>query len=207
MLNIDIDKFEIVFFEKPQGDNYGEVRNPELEEPITIRLDKTCSNDTKLLHMEFINGSEEHIKDLKERIKKTNLSNEGRCFLETIMTALSYRIIFVNHISLMKLMNNEIDALCALYHELGHMVYYDESQHNNEGKRKCLIEEGFVSADELLADEYSYMKFGDNVCETLEKQIEIAKELNDESKDILIKEYELRLKHLKEKYSKCTTTL
>ncbi len=167
MLELDINKFEIFFYAEPQGDNYGEVRNPGLKEPITLRLDRSYSDQLNMLHMELTNGQEELVKSHKDKVKKADLSEQERMIFNILLEGLSHRVIWMNYITLNKLKNNEIDALCVLYHELGHMVYFDESKHINPTLRNKMINNDQLSYDEILADEYAYKKFGDNVITTL----------------------------------------
>ena len=197
MLNFDINKFEICFFNIPNQVIFGAVTHPELKEPIILSLDITA-NENGLLHMELLNGNEKIIEPYKQTIKDKNLSEEQTHIWNSLAEMLSHKTIFMNKLTKEKLMHQEIDSMCVLYHELGHLVHSDELQNVDLAARNELIEKGMVSPDEYLADEYSYQKFGNKVCETLETQIEIARGLSD--KALLIKEFKMRIKHLKEKY-------
>ena len=202
MLELDINKFEIFFYAEPQGDNYGEVRNPGLKEPITLRLDRSYSDQLNMLHMQLINGQEELVKSHKDEVKKADLNEQQRVVLNMILEGLSHRVIWMNYITLNKLKNNEIDALCVLYHELGHMVYFDESKHINPTLRNKMINNDQLSYDEILADEYAYKKFGDNVITTLQNQMIIAQNSNDLTLSGTIREFEMRIEYLKNKKDK-----
>jgi len=193
MLELDINDFHILFYRVPKGLLYGEITHPGLEEPIEIILDNIEKDKYGLLHMQLLNGQK------KDRIDCSSLEGDSGLvdFVQRLADELTHRKIFMNASTIRRLMNKDQGALCVLYHELGHMVYFDESRHYSSEERNDIINRGGLSEDEVLADEYAYKKFGNKICETLEEEIKKAKSVNDLSLNLLIREYEIRLNHLK----------
>lgn len=215
MIEVDSNKFEIEFFDKPYG-FFGQVKSGLFKEPIYLKIVSDFYEHFDITFMQIQYSNEENaLQRYNHQLEHGKGFWKKEVFKDRKLLdyLLNEAVIEIDAKSAIKLREGDKYVQSMVFHEIGHFLHREKVYEESQSDRRKAIIENRVIERELDADEFAFQICGETAIEALkeqEKKLQGILELHsdvlsdEEIKEvsIVIKEHTLRIAHLKELLSK-----